>query len=68
MKKRVTFKRSALRSDGITPYYQICFGQYLEVVNGQKVWHVGSSIFVSKEEYDNIAVGEEIMFDLVNVA
>ena len=63
MKKKVTFKRVALRSDGITPYYQVVFGNYLEVMpNGDKVWHAGESIFVSKEEYELITVGDEMIF------
>jgi hypothetical protein len=60
--KKVTFKRVALRSDGKTPYYQICFGQYMEIAaDGTKVWHKGESIFVSKEEYDAINLGDQIL-------
>jgi hypothetical protein len=63
MKKRVTFKRTALRSDGITPYYQVVFGNYMEVLpDNTKVWHTGESIFCSKEEYELIIVGDEMIF------
>jgi hypothetical protein len=69
MKKlKVTFKRVALRSDGITPYYQVCFGQYMDTTeDGTKVWHTGVSIFVSKEEYDSIKLGDQIMLDKIAV-
>jgi hypothetical protein len=65
MKKlKVTFKRVGLRSDGTTPYYQVCFGQYLETAqDGTKIWHQGTSIFVSKEEYELINLGDIIMLD-----
>jgi hypothetical protein len=63
MKKKVTFKRTAMRSDGVTPYYQVTFGNYMEVLpDGTKVWHAGESIFVSAAEYALINVGDELMF------
>jgi len=63
MKKKVTFKRTALRSDGITPYYQITLGNYMTVAaDGTKIWHQGESIFCSREEYELINVGDELMF------
>ena len=63
MKKKVTFKRVALRSDGVTPYYQVVFGNYVEVLPDKTlVWHPGESIFVSEEEYELIQLGAEMIF------
>ena len=65
MKKRVTFKRIGMRSDGVTQYYQVSFGQYMSTAeDGTKVWHQGETIFVSKDEYAAINIGDEILFQV----
>lgn len=62
MKKRITFMRIGQQKTNGNLYYQVSFGSYIEVAqDDSKVFHPGTTIFVSKEEYELMKVGDEIV-------